>query len=328
MDTIPLSDPQRRLVETIYAGLCEAGEWPATQYVDARLDRDHGDDFEVVASSLPATMIISDHSSCRTHVAALAQIGAASMDLEHFVALLRYAAQREREILPPPKPSTMVVPEVSHLESNAIWDRQLDGDELKRLFELTSLEGVPNVGSRGNDGSWGLSLNRGLRRYRDVKDVADYVRRRPEPPSPQWISPPPAQPYVFIVMPFREAWSLNVKDCIEQACREVEQTISGLRWERADDMTETGRITDHIVAAIERADVLVADITGSNANVMFELGYADALNKRIIVLNQDTGTTPFDIKDWRQIAYASNELPAARAQLIGFLHGALRASGA
>jgi nucleoside 2-deoxyribosyltransferase len=56
---------------------------------------------------------------------------------------------------------------------------------------------------------------------------------------------------------------------------------------------------------------------------MFELGYADAAGKPIVVLNQDLDATPFDIKDWRQIRYDIRDLEAARRELVLFIRGAL-----
>lgn len=38
---------------------------------------------------------------------------------------------------------------------------------------------------------------------------------------------------------------------------------------------------DEICREIEEADIFCADLTGMNANVMFELGYAIAMNRRI-----------------------------------------------
>ena len=172
-----------------------------------------------------------------------------------------------------------------------------------------------------------VSFDRKIRPYRGVRDIDDYLARRPDPPQRVWAAPPAIEPYVFILMPFETVWSTNVKDAIGQACGQVTNQFAGLRWERADGITEPGRITDQIISAIERADVLVADITDSNPNVLFELGYADALNKPIIVLNQQIAETPFDIKDWRQIAYSADNVRQLSKSLSGFLAGTLRTLG-
>jgi hypothetical protein len=172
-----------------------------------------------------------------------------------------------------------------------------------------------------------LAFNRNIRRYRNVTDIDEYIARRPDTTRPVWAPPPAVEPYVFVLMPFEESWSANVRDEIDQACKQTALQVAALKWERADDINRPGRITDQIMSAIERADVLVADITGTNANVLFELGYADALKKPIIVLNQHVEQTPFDIKDWRQIIYSTNDLARLRASLADFLAGSLRAGG-
>jgi hypothetical protein len=56
---------------------------------------------------------------------------------------------------------------------------------------------------------------------------------------------------------------------------------------------------------------------------MFELGYGDALRKQIIVLNELVDDTPFDMRDWRQILYSSNDLGRMRTTLVDFLTGTL-----
>jgi len=86
-------------------------------------------------------------------------------------------------------------------------------------------------------------------------------------------------------------------------------------------------VLNQIITAIERANVLIADITGTNPNVLFELGYADALGRAVIVLNQTIGDTPFDIKDWRQIEYGLDDITSLGRRLADFLAASLRRQG-
>jgi nucleoside 2-deoxyribosyltransferase len=72
---------------------------------------------------------------------------------------------------------------------------------------------------------------------------------------------------------------------------------------RGDEIAEPGRITDQIITAIEQCDFIIADVTGSNPNVMFELGYARALKRPAVIINQDLTASPFDIAEMRQIVY-------------------------
>jgi hypothetical protein len=108
---------------------------------------------------------------------------------------------------------------------------------------------------------------------------------------------------VFVIMPFREQWSASTYEMIRRAIDSI-----GLPYEidvkRADDIRAPGRITDQIMQEINSADVVVADITKQNPNVMWELGYAYALGKPTIILNQNIERSPFDLADHRQIVYS------------------------
>jgi hypothetical protein len=122
---------------------------------------------------------------------------------------------------------------------------------------------------------------------------------------------------VFVLMPFRKWWSGSVYKMIRRCCGR-----SKVACLRADDITNTGRITSQIIAAISNADVVIADITGSNPNVLYELGQAHAGGKPTIVLNQ-SDKSPFDLQDFRQIFYKPTRLSAASRQLSKFLKSEL-----
>ena len=65
---------------------------------------------------------------------------------------------------------------------------------------------------------------------------------------------------------------------------------------------------------------MILDVTGGNANVMYELGYAQALKKPVIILNQSTATIPFDISMDRQIRYdRSNISQTLSDELLKFV---------
>jgi tetratricopeptide (TPR) repeat protein len=110
---------------------------------------------------------------------------------------------------------------------------------------------------------------------------------------------------VFVLMPFAPEFD-DVYMIIRDACREDALSIDVL-CQRADDIQMPGKITDQLIRGIEDADVIIADLTGSNANVMYELGYAHALDKPTILLNQ-TSESPFDLRIHRQIIYDRTRL--------------------
>lgn len=68
-------------------------------------------------------------------------------------------------------------------------------------------------------------------------------------------------------------------------------------------MNRPGIIFRDIQRTIQDAKVIIAEITAPNQNVYYEVGYADALNKPIILLAQRGKELPFDIRSYRVIFY-------------------------
>lgn len=106
------------------------------------------------------------------------------------------------------------------------------------------------------------------------------------------------KPFVFVLMPFNEDFDDVYKAGIKPAC-----VNAGAYCERVDEQQYEGRILDRIYNQIGKADVIVADMTGQNPNVFYEVGYAHALNKRVILLTEDVGHIPFDLNQFLHIVY-------------------------
>jgi hypothetical protein len=51
---------------------------------------------------------------------------------------------------------------------------------------------------------------------------------------------------------------------------------------------------------------VVADITGRNPNVFYELGIAHTYGQRVVLLAQGTEDIPFDLQRFRHILYEDN----------------------
>lgn len=63
-------------------------------------------------------------------------------------------------------------------------------------------------------------------------------------------------------------------------------------------------ILKDIIVPIYDADVVIADLTGKNSNVMYELGVAHSLEKKTIIITKDDLTElPFDLKSYRAKRY-------------------------
>ena len=56
-------------------------------------------------------------------------------------------------------------------------------------------------------------------------------------------------------------------------------------------------------SGITAAKVLVAELTGRNPNVFYELGLAHALNKPVVLVSSNQADVPFDLQHIRVIYY-------------------------
>ena len=59
-----------------------------------------------------------------------------------------------------------------------------------------------------------------------------------------------------------------------------------IRASRADDFEHEGLITDRILSEIKTAEFCFADLSGSRPNVYYEVGFAHALPRRVILFRK------------------------------------------
>ena len=76
-----------------------------------------------------------------------------------------------------------------------------------------------------------------------------------------------------------------------------------LECERGDDVFGSNVIMDDIRTSIANADVVVADLTGKNANVFYEVGICHTLDKPVLLLAQSMDDVPFDLRHRRVLLY-------------------------
>jgi nucleoside 2-deoxyribosyltransferase len=62
-------------------------------------------------------------------------------------------------------------------------------------------------------------------------------------------------------------------------------------------------ILEVVYDQIKSAHVVVADMTGRNSNVYYEVGYAHALGKDVVLLTQRAEDLPFDLRGFNHIIY-------------------------
>jgi hypothetical protein len=105
---------------------------------------------------------------------------------------------------------------------------------------------------------------------------------------------------VFVVMPFGEPWSDRVWELIERIIKGY-----GMSPERADNR-HGPVVTEDIWRGIVEARIVLADVTGWNPNVFYELGIAHTLGKDVVLITQPSARLPFDTQGFRHIIYSDN----------------------
>jgi hypothetical protein len=105
----------------------------------------------------------------------------------------------------------------------------------------------------------------------------------------------------FTIMPFG-GWFDDYYSSIY--CPAIEN--AGLNPCRADDLYRPSTIVHDIWSYTQKAKIILADLTGKNANVFYELGLAHALAKPAILVVENMDDVPFDLRALRVIEYDKN----------------------
>lgn len=113
----------------------------------------------------------------------------------------------------------------------------------------------------------------------------------------------------FILMPFADEFSDVYEYLISDALQGAGYTVN-----RADDIKSQSNIIGDIVEGIVNSDLVVADLTGANPNVYYELGIAHALNKKVILITQEIDELPFDLRSYRVISYNNHFIKMNQAK--------------
>ena len=232
-----------------------------------------------------------------------------------------------------------------------------------RAVELL-VNDYPSPISGGGWGSdqWSLGINGSMaRQFRNLDSIQDYfscqrqIRNEnyersqplrnsnippPMPPPPPHAAPvPPPLPHqgrsqdtnptrktIFVLMPITTDWSQGIYEFIKRSVNQVKEFI--FQVIRADEINQPGHISSQIVEAIANCNLIIADITDCNPNVMWELGYAQALKRGCVIINQKVADSPFDLSDIRQLQYRLTPTEDDEAKLVSFIKEVISANNA
>ncbi|MEY4354498.1 MAG: hypothetical protein RLZZ609_2739 [Cyanobacteriota bacterium] len=96
---------------------------------------------------------------------------------------------------------------------------------------------------------------------------------------------------VFTIMSFKKEFRDVFASC-KEVCREFK-----FEAERTDESTSLERIVPRIETGIRKSAFVIADVSEPSPNVFYELGYAKALGKHVIVTARKGTELPFDLGD-------------------------------
>lgn len=102
---------------------------------------------------------------------------------------------------------------------------------------------------------------------------------------------------IFVVMPFTKQMNA-VYATISHAASAMQ-----LRTLRADEIAVGGSIIDQVFEMIVSARLVIADLSGRNQNVMYEVGLANAMKRDVLLLSQSMDDVAFDVRNQRVLLY-------------------------
>jgi hypothetical protein len=105
-----------------------------------------------------------------------------------------------------------------------------------------------------------------------------------------------------VMMPFGEWFDKYYQDIYTPAIKDA-----GFEPVRADELFTTGSVVKQIWEQIEKAKLLLADLTNKIPNVFYELGLAHAAGKPVIFAAAHVDDVPFDLRHLRVIIYDIRE---------------------
>lgn len=99
-------------------------------------------------------------------------------------------------------------------------------------------------------------------------------------------------------------WEFIIRPALEQQCNYAVT--------RADEISSPGMITAQIMDRIKEDDLVVADLTGLNPNVFYELAVRHAVDKPVIQIIEQGEEPPFDVAGMRTIFVDHHDLRSSK----------------
>lgn len=120
----------------------------------------------------------------------------------------------------------------------------------------------------------------------------------------------PVKKICFVISPIGHEGS-DIRRRADQVLRHIISpavNVADFETIRADQISEPGMITSQVIQHIIEDPLVVADLTGSNPNVFYELAIRHAIRKPLVQIIQKDEKIPFDVAGMRTIPVDHQDL--------------------
>jgi nucleoside 2-deoxyribosyltransferase len=123
-----------------------------------------------------------------------------------------------------------------------------------------------------------------------------------------------ASPSCYLAIP-SDAQFAPVREAVLEALRELEvEPLEESDLSKPSSPRET----------LERADFVIADVTGSSRSVLYELGAANALRKPVLIFSQEHSEVPPELGKMQVIVYSLQQISELRDYVTYWIKTTLR----
>lgn len=364
-----VTDSQRQVLDELRSTFLDTGDWPTHAYLEQALE-DKGIELDEELRGMPELTVYPDNrrmsggvffqegDKIALMVRGLVACSEADREVEMLVATIKWAVAERRTVRQQPHEVTQKswrAADAIAAMAEAIGGTNPPAYSAKLVLEVLRNEPTGDLPRWGgipeNFPNWQLDFPSSVKRFKDVQTIDDYLKEtEPKPPpvfqmrtrTPLWPQatlevPTDDHPIFgratqrtdtfdcFVLMPLREPFQTVYETAVLPVAEEL-----GVSCGHAMGILGPGRIMNDIYSAITFAEVVIAELTGGNRNVFYELGIAHEQRKQVVLLSQREEDVPFDVRDLRVVFYDWTDPERSAASLISRLRpnfeAALRAA--
>jgi hypothetical protein len=352
-----VTDSQRAVLETLHRIYLDTHDWPTHAYLEQELE-EHGVELDDELRTMPELIFYPDNrraggvlhfqegDKIALMIRGLVACRGVEREIQMLVGTIKWAVVERRSVRQQPHELTTKTWRASDAMGamgDAINTPNPFAYECKLLLELMRNEPVelPQWGGMPDAfPDWSLDIPTGIKRFKDVETIDDYLKEtHPKPPPrfetgsalPMWpetvgtvVAVPDSDHPIFgrpvrrthtfdcfVLLPLSEPFKTIYAEAVEPVAAEL-----GISCGHAGGIVGPGRIMKDIYSSITHAQVIVAELTGRNPNVFYELGIAHEQRKQVVLLTQKIEDVPFDIRDLRVVIYDWDEAAPDSAAII------------